>query len=587
MNWGSRLSCLVLAVVFVCGLLHLAVRLHEVQIEETADYSFASTRQSVRRVQTGGIRGKILDRKGRPLAVNRASRSIVCHPAYFQAKTWEATADRIEQAVSNAALTVGRPVMLRRSTVRRHIHQTLAMPLFVWRDIGDDELARFAEHEGALPGFSLVESEERTYPQSGLAAHLIGYVGRDRGEVDAGDMKYNFFSPELRGRSGLEFYYDGFLRGVPGERQLLVDARGFAIREWTVVEAKRGPDLRLNLDVDIQREVERQLQGLCGACAVIDPRDGAVLAMASAPGFDPNAFVPVLNSDLYERYAKDPAKPLLNRASGGAYAPGSTFKPVTALAGLSVGHAAGERFLCTGIFSLGGMRLHCASRWGHGELDMRHALMKSCNPYFCNLGISVGTNALLRTAAAFGLGEKTGIDFGVDMAGTVPEAEWKMRMYGEKWFLGDVAQMSIGQGMLLVSPLQMARVAGAIGTGCLVTPRLKVDLPVERRSLPFESEHLRVVREGMRLVVAGDGVSQGTGWRGGEDVPVPVSGKTGTAEIGKGEARRKNTWFIAYAPSEAPTVALAMVIENGESGGGTTAPRVGAILRYIFGGGRP
>ena len=578
----SRVACLVLAAVFVIGLLHLAFRIYEVQVVEAADYGYASARQSIRRMQVGGERGRILDRNGCELAGNRTSVSIACHPARFQKRTWEATVDGILLACSNVAETIGQPLAIDRSVVRRHINQSLAMPLFVWRDIGADELARFAEQGCESLGFSIEETEERTYPQGPLAAHLLGYVGRDRGDAVAGDEKFNFFAPELRGRAGIEHYYDSFLRGVSGERKLLVDARGFAIRTWTVVEPKRGPDLRLTLDVDIQREADRQLSGLKGACAVIDPRNGDVLALASAPGFDPNEFVPVLGRELYERYTSDPNKPLLNRACGGAYAPGSTFKPVVALAALSLGVPADIRYNCTGVFELGPMKLHCASRWGHGSLDLRHALMKSCNPFFCNLGFDVGTNAVCRAAEAFGLGSKTGLDFGVDMSGTVPDAEWKNRMYGEKWYQGDLAQMSIGQGMLLVSPLQMALLAGAIGTGYRVTPHLKAGIVSERTPLPFVPEHLQVVREGMRMVVAGDGESRGTGWRGGDGVAVPVSGKTGTAEIGRGAARRKNTWFIAYAPSDAPRVAVALVVENGESGGGTAAPKVAEILKKAF-----
>ena len=167
---------------------------------------------------------------------------------------------------------------------------------------------------------------------------------------------------------------------------------------------------------------------------VIDPRNGDVLALASAPGFDPNDFVPVFGRELYERYTTDPNKPLLNRACGGAYAPGSTFKPVVALAALSLGVPAKVCYTCTGVFELGPMKLRCTSRWGHGALDLRRALMKSCNPFFCNLGFDIGTNAVCRAAEAFGLGSKTGLDFGVDMSGTVPDAEWKARMYGEKWY---------------------------------------------------------------------------------------------------------------------------------------------------------
>ena len=574
----SDFACWAVAAVFVFGLAVLAVRLKEVQIEDAADYGYANVRQSVRRVQTDGDRGRIIDRNGVVLADNRRSISIVCNAAFFQKRTWEATAAAICAALSNAAETVGAPSPLTVRDIRRHINQSLAMPLVAWRDIGDERLARFCENERELPGFSVLESEERFYPQGSLAAHLIGYVGRDRGESQAGDEKFNFYLPEMRGRSGLEIYYDSFLRGVSGERKVLVDARGFAMREWTVVEPKRGPDLRISLDSRIQRCAEEQLRGMKGACAVVDPRNGDVLALVSSPGFDPNEFVPRLSYKLYSRYAGDPAKPLLNRASGGAYAPGSTFKPITALAGLENGFSAGERYYCNGAFILGAMHLRCASRWGHGPLDMRHALRESCNPYFCNLAVTVGSNAVIRAARAFGLGCKTGIDLGVDMAGTVPDGSWKMRMYGERWYPGDLPQMAIGQGMLLASPLQMALVAGAIGTGRLVVPRLKLDIGVRSERLPFSGRSLDVVREGMRMVVEG-----GTGRRGGEGIAVAVSGKTGTAEVGRGENRRKNAWFIAYAPSENPTAAVAMVVENGQSGGVTAAPRVRNVLAAMFG----
>ena len=578
----GKVSCIVLAAVFVLGLLQLGSRLGEVQVDQAAQYNYASRRQSVRRVQVGGVRGRILDRHGAVLADNRLSLSIVCEPLFFQRKTWEGTVTEIVRAISEVAGLIGRPSVVSEKDVRRHVNQSLALPLTVWREIDARELAVFSEHQRDLPGFSVEETEVRVYPNGPVAAHLLGYVGRDRVRAEAGDERFNFFLPEMRGRSGVELFYDGFLCGVPGEKKALVDARGFSLGDWTVVEPGRGPDLRLTIDMDLQREAERQLQGVRGACVMVDPRNGAVLAMASAPGFDPNEFVPTLSSELYERLAGDPDKPLLNRAVGGLYAPGSTFKPVTALAGLSAGFPASETHFCNGVFELGQMRLHCASRWGHGDVDMRHALMKSCNPFFCSLALEVGTNALIRSARAFGLGEKTGLDFGIDGAGVVPDADWKMRKYGERWFTGDVAQMSIGQGMLLVSPLQMALVAGAIGTGFRVTPHLKQDVSSERRPLPFAADQLKVVREGMRFVVAGDGEDRGTGWRAGDGVSVSVSGKTGTAEIGSGTRRRKNVWFIAYAPSDAPRVAVALVVENGASGGGDAAPRVGAVLRRFF-----
>lgn len=584
-NLGAIIASSLTAFIIVFGFLVLIVRLANVQITDSARYSYSNARQSVRRVQTSGERGHILDRHGHILADNRVAVSLVCHAGSFQQKNWEKTVLAISNGIERVSALIGRRPEINEKTITRHVKQSLALPLVVWRNVTEEEAAVFAEHEEDYVGFEIQDVLERVYPDGPLAAHLLGYVGRDKGEAIAGDEKFNFFAPEMRGRAGLEIYYDSFLRGVSGEKKVLVDARGFPIREWTVVEPSRGPDLHLSIDRDIQAAVEAELEGCRGACVVLDPRTGEVLAMASAPGYDPNCFVPALDPELYERYAKDPLKPLLNRACGGAYAPGSTFKPITALAGLSVDIPETLRFHCTGLYTLGKMKLHCASKYGHGSLDLKHALMKSCNPYFCNFAMDAGTNALIRTAKIFGLGSKTGLDFGVDMAGTVPDAEWKMRMYREKWFLGDVAQMSIGQGMLLASPLQMARVAGAIGTGYLVTPHLKKGLPVERTYLPFPQTHLEIVRKGMDMVVNGDGDEKGTGWRAGEplkDLPVKVIGKTGTAEIGRGASRRKNTWFIAYATSRETCVSVAMVIENGESGGGTTAPKVGRVLRRIF-----
>lgn len=569
-------------IVFAAGLLHLAVRLYEVQVETAADYRYASARQSVRRVRTGGARGRIFDRRGAVLADNRRTVSLVCQPAAFQQRTWEGTAAKMRTAIDAVARTIGRNASPTDAEIRRHVDRLLPLPLAVWRNLSVVELARFCEHEQEFPGFSVRDEDERIYPNGELAAHAIGWVGASVADAEPGDERFYYIAPELHGKSGIEYQYDAFLGGVPGERKVLVDARGFAIREWTVVDEQKGPDLTLTLDLGVQRAVERQLSGRRGACVVLDPRSGEILAFASSPTYDLNV---VRRMERYEALSADPGKPLLNRASGGAYAPGSTFKPVTALAALSLGFPEAEEYGCSGVFEIGGMKLHCARRWGHGDLDLKRALMVSCNPFFCNLGFEVGTNALCRTARACGLGRKTGIDLGVDMGGVVPDGDWKMRMYRERWYPGDLAQMAIGQGMLLVSPLQMAVLAGAIGTGFLVTPHLKAGLPPDCRRLPFSERALGTVREGMRLVVTGEGDVRGSGWRAGEGLSVPVSGKTGTAEVGRGATRRKNTWFIAYAPSENPTVAVALVIENGESGGGTAAPRVNEILRHVFGGG--
>ena len=573
----SDLSVLAVGVIFVAGLVALGFRLAKVQLVDAAKHSYDGSRQAIRAVQTAGPRGRILARDGTVLADNRASVSIAVNPEGFQRRSWNDTVLAISNAVDAVAATIDIPSSLTTNAIARHVRQQLARPLIVWRDVGDEPIARFAERAAEFPGFTCIETEERVYPEGRLAAHVIGFVGRRETE-SAGSEKFNFRDKEMCGREGLEAFYDSYLRGSSGELQVTVDARGFAVEKTVLVEARRGPDLRLSLDVAMQRAVERQLRGERGACAVIDPRNGAVLALASAPAYDLNLLVPQLTPEINDRLFRNPRNDYRNRACFETYAPGSTFKPVTALAGLAAGVPPEVSYECTGVFELGGMKLHCARRWGHGPIDMRHAIKESCNTYFSNLGCDIGTNALFSAARAMGLGAKTGIDFPQDSAGVVPSEEYKRSHYDLPWYASDLAHASIGQGQLLVTPLQMARLAGAIGTGFLTRPRLRADSPVERTPLPFSAKNLAVIREGMRMVVDG-----GTGRLAGDGVAVAVAGKTGTAEVGLGATRRKNTWFIAYAPTEKPTVAIAMVIENGESGGTTTAPKVNAVLKSIFG----
>ena len=585
--------CLAVAAVFVVGFLALAVRLKAVQVDSVATLSYSGEKQSVRLVCMDGIRGRIVASGGEVLADNRPVRSVVLDAASFQKRTWEDTATNILAAIDRAGRIVGRTPRLSSHEISRHLRLRLARPLVVFPDVDDDEVARFSERSDELEGFSCIETLERRYPYGRLAAHAIGYVGRDMVEGGGGDEKVNYRDVGMRGRSGLELFYDSFMRGVPCEKKLIVDARGFVCREQTTVEPMPGPDLVLSLDVAMQAEAERQLADVRGAAVAIDAVNGGVLALASSPGYDLNDFVPVLRSELYSRLGSDASKPLLNRAVSGAYAPGSTFKPVTALAALASGVSPYEEHECVGYFKLGGMRIRCTRSWGHGYIDMPHALEVSCNPFFCDVAWRIGTNALITAARDFGLGTKTGIDLPGEAAGVVPDAAWKREHWHEPWYPGDLPQMSIGQGMLLTTPLQMARVAAALGTGWLVTPHMKADVPVSRTRIPWTDESLGHVRRGMRLVV-----SKGTGRRAADGIAAYILGKTGTAEVGAGATRRKNTWFIAYAePCEfgedgEPTalargaegsVAVALVVENGESGGATAAPKVREILRSRFG----
>ncbi|MBR2920354.1 MAG: hypothetical protein IKC27_03255 [Kiritimatiellae bacterium] len=579
------LSFAVLSVSFVIGFLILASRLKVEQVDGAAEYRRQMQSQSFRRVQTSGLRGRIVDRNGVVLAGNRTVVNIAVNPESYRAKArGETTEKNILKAIARAEEIIGRPSILDQEDVRRHLKQSLAMPLVAWRDISGEELARFSERQYMLDGFECSIGSERHYPHGMLAAHVLGRVGRDRLPFNPGDERINYIDKELCGRDGLELQYDTLLRGMPGEERVLVDALGFATEREVLVEARNGFDLKLTLDYRLQKAAEDALRGLRGAFVAVDPRDGGVRAMVSVPSFDPRECVPVFPRKLYERYSKDPAKPLLNRAVAGQYAPGSTFKPLTALAALSVGIDPDKTRECCGYYEAAGMRIRCARTWGHGEMDLVNAIKNSCNPYFCEIGVKAGTNAINTVCRKFGLGVKTGIDFPIEGDGLVPDAAEKAkRDPSVRWNSGDVAQTSIGQGLLLVTPLQMSLVAAGLGSGKLPAPHLVEGYASTPKDIDIPERDFAYVAEGMRKVVAG-----GTGRLAGERVEAEVMGKTGTAEVGSRTNRRKNTWFIAYVTPTAKSavqepIAVALVIENGDTGGSTSAPKVGEILRAYYG----
>lgn len=581
----SDFACWAVAGVFLLGLIILAANLYAVQVAGSAEMRYAAQEQSVRRIRVAPPRGRIVDRNGIVLAGNRPCFSIVCHCEYFGRRNWNESAKAIVEGTREVARVTGLECPLAESNVVRYLVREVSVPLTVWDDVDRAVFERFCEHSRMLPGFSIVEREEREYPYGALASHILGFTGSSEPVDSESEGGFYFRQKEMFGRAGLEYYYDAYLHGVPGVELLTVDSRCLTVAAETVVRPERGPDLELTVDARLQRVVEGVLKDERGACVVIDPRDGGVLAAASAPAYDLRLMVPRLSSAMNAAYVGN--RDYRNRFCCETYAPGSTFKPVTALAALAAGVSPGMTYDCTGTFRLGEWQLRCARRWGHGTENMRTALRDSCNPYFCMLGSEIGTNALISAAKAFGLGSQTGVDLPGEVRGVVPDGEWKKRMYGERWYPGDLPQMAIGQGMLTASPLQMACVTAAVATGRLVRPHFKKDIldPVDRGSVPFTAAQLRVVRDGM-IAVVNDPL--GSGMKGGEGVvdaagrPVVVAGKTGTAEVGYGENRRKNTWFVAFAPAAAPEVAVALVVENGASGGGTAAPKVAAILREVM-----
>ena len=583
---------MLLGAVFAAGIAVLAVSLYAVQVRDTAEFRNDQSLQSLRRVQIPGVRGRILDRNGKVLARSRPGVCVACYVDELRRPGPASnTVDAVMSAAASLYSAIGRTGGVRRARVERHLRNTSPMPLVLAESLTDAEQARFAEHAQDFPGMDFMVRDERAYPCGKMAAHVLGYTGRDRPDDPSG-AKANYYLPEIRGREGVEKFYDAYLSGVAGEHLIQVDSRGCLRKAWVGRPARPGPDLSLTLDAKLQAAVEKALEGRTGAGVAIDPRNGDVLALASSPAFDPNAFARGIAPDEYAALRDDPGRPLMDRAIAGMYAPGSTFKPVTALAALSSGAVApGWECDCKGVFRLGAFRLNCWNRWGHGPMDMAGAIAQSCNTYFCEAGRMAGTNAVISAARAFGLGGATGIDLPGEKGGTVPDAAWKMRHLHEPWYPGDLCQMSIGQGFLQTTPLQMAVACAAIANGGAVyRPRLSAPgagSPRPLWRLPFKAADVARVRAAMRTV-AESGTGKRIAVRRHEDgtetrLAVACAGKTGTAEIGRGDRKRKNTWVIAFAPYDRPTVAVALVVENGESGGLTNAPLVHDILAAAFG----
>lgn len=580
-----RIRVLLLAMLTLLGL--LAAALWRVQVAQGRQFEVDLERQSVRRVRLPGARGRILDREGRPLAANRPSYCIAIYleelrRAGKRARIEDVVMERLEQLGG----IIGREVELSRQAVREHILETLPLPLLAWRDLDEVELARFAEHAGYWPEVDVFIEAVRVYPEGQTACHLLGSV-KFTSKIDDAERPYHYYYPETVGRSGLEKRFDEMLAGTPGGRLLRVDVSGYRHEELAMREPEAGSDLLLAIDVKAQRAAEEALQGVEGAVVVLDPRNGDVLALASAPTYDPNVFVPHLPEEAWDRLRYDPGKPLVNRAVAGTYAPGSVFKPAVAFAALENGRIHAEtRFTCPGYFELGNARFACWYKYGHGVQTVRDALRNSCNVFFYETGLATGREMIAHMASALGFGEVTGIDLDYEASGRIP-----IGRQDQGWYSGDTCNFSIGQGPVTVTPLQIAVMAATIANGGSVPwPRLVLGVrspdregfdPVPPRmsnQMNWSPRSLALVQGGMRDVVMHRG---GTGRL--ARVPgLDAAGKTGTAEYGPKGNDKKRAWMIAYAPTTNPRYALAIVVDEGQGGGVDAAPRVQFLLSRLF-----
>jgi len=532
-------------------------------------------------VRLAAPRGTLLDREGRLLVGNRPSFNVVLTPEH---------AEDLDHVVSGIAHTLGTGEAAIRERLAKRVTYR---PVVVRADATVSEVAAIEARRLELPEVRVEVVPLRYYPLASAAAHALGRVG----EITERQLE----SPEfeglqagaLVGQAGVEARYNTALMGLDGYRRVIVNSRGLEVTEAQRRPPEDGPSLTLNLDASLQAAAERAFGDRGGSAVALDPRTGEILAMTSMPAYDPNEFTTGIDPMLWTMLANDPATPLMNRAIQGQYAPGSTFKIIMATAALEEGIISpSTTFYCPGHLRIYNRVFHCNVPGGHGVVDVRRALTLSCNVFFYQVGVRLEIDRIAAWAKRMGLGAPTGVDLPHELGGLMPTREWKQRVQKAPWYPGETVSVSIGQGQVSATPLQMARVAAIIANGGrLVTPHLvreargrgpAVEPP---RSLGISERTLEVVKDGMLAVVA-----EGTGWRA-RLRQVEVGGKTGSAQVvSKARLERSpddpsllpHGWFVAFAPKDDPQIALAVLVEHGGSGGVAAAPVARDILVRFF-----
>lgn len=565
----SRLASLAVALTVALGV--LGVRLWQLQILQGDHYAQLADTNRLRIHRVPAPRGLILDRRGTPLVTNRPAFSVSVLPMELREPA---------RALPQLARLLDAPEQELWARWERGRKRPFE-PIRIRRDVGIRVVTILEERQEELPGV-LVEAEPvRVYPYGGMGAHVLGYLG----EVSAQELEVlrarGYRAGDLVGKAGVERQYDAVLRGEEGEHVVEVDAAGRPLRALREQASRPGNTLVLSLDWELQREAERQLQGLSGAVVALDPRTGEILAMASSPSFDPNAFSVGISQREWEKLSGDRRNPLLNRATAAAVEPGSVFKIVTGLAALQKGRATSRSsFLCTGSVQLG--------RWvfrelaSHGRVDFIRGVAQSCNVMFWLLGQRLGPEALSDYARQLGFGQRTGVDLPQEVDGVVPDRAYKERVWKESWYPGDTLNMAIGQGFVLVTPIQVARAFAAVANGgVLLKPQvaravlapdgrvLHTFPPVVQGRVGLSESTLQALRQALEAVV-----ERGTGQAARVD-GLRVAGKTGSAETPRG---RPHAWFAGYAPAQDPRIVVVVLVEHGYRGGLSAAPIAKAVL---------
>ena len=590
------------------GLFLLLGALWRVQIMHGQHYDNKQDAQSLRRIRIPAARGEIVDRNGVVLANNRPSYDIAMYLDQIGRVSKKTNVVQIAMANLGALNTaLGTTITLSSNYVQAHYAERRPLPLPLLRDLQPEKVAAFVEKANTIPGTDLIVMPVRQYPQGTLASHLLGYVNKASDNDDDEIERFYYYQPDSVGRQGVEKACDEYLRGSPGGRTILVNPGGTVAKDLGEKDAEQGGRVTLTIDARLQGIIEEALarvkpppdKEVRGSAVLLDVRTGEVLAMASVPNFDPNIFNPGTPVEKVHAVLSNPNGPLINRAIGLSYAPGSTFKTITLLAGLESGAISPQDSVtCTGSILIGNDKrpFRCGKLTGHGTVNAHQAIAESCDVWFYVAGMKTGLGAITKVATEFGLSQPTGFDVGREETGLVPSPEWKKKNRNQSWYVGDTAQLSIGQSFLLVTPLQMACVAATFanyGTSLhpYVVKRIETadgqvvheGQPEVRAHLSAKPEQIEFIRLAMLGAVQENiGTAHPAAVKG-----LSIAGKTGTAEYDEfidGRRHRINrTWFMGFAPYDKPQVALAVCIEDGASGGHTSAPVAHEIFAKMFG----
>ena len=573
-----------LVMLMLCGLI---IRLWKVQVLSGQEFDEKASRQYARSIRLPALRGRIYSSDGKLLAANRSSAIAQLHLSEMPLSgKLSRSADHILTEIQRAEDKVGKKSGIQKKNILHHMQHSPGIPMTIFKDLNQAELARLAEITPSIPGLELAASSIRQYPFRSLASHLIGYTGSSNPGTAEDRADYSYYLPDTIGRTGLEERFNSTLQGKPGRKLVKVNHRGFVHEVIESDSAEPASDLILTLDTRLQAAAEHLLQGREGAIVMMDASDGSILAAGSAPGYDLNRFIPRISAKDFKALLEHPGHLFRNKAIQDSYMPGSIVKPLVALAVLENEISPDDEMECDGAtYFSDGSRIRCWA-WqsgGHGPLSLTDAIKVSCNDYFIENGMKLGLDKLQELYASAGIGSETGIGL-PETKGILPNRQqWK------NWNAYDTALVSIGQGKIQISPIQAVSYTAAIANGGSLwkarlvkeirnpeTGQVTVIQPELRGRLKASPENIAIVREGLYRAVnePGGGASRAR-------LPdLTICGKTGTAEVGSRENHTKNTWFIGFAelPSGRLT-AIAVLVLKGEAGNKTAAPLAAEMFR--------